>query len=612
MGNPTKELILNQIDFREYYQTELNDLGKINKEDGWTEHILCPFHEEKTPSFGVNVTTGQFKCFGCDTKGDIFAFHMEKYGVDFETALDALAKIAGLTQVRFVHPELGVPVKNYGYRDTDGTILYFVCRFEPKEFRPCSLNEKGQIIWRVKGIKPVPYRLPDFADAEMIIICEGEKDADTMRQLGFIATCKPNWTGDWNPDFAEYFNGKNVVILQDADEAGQKKALDAAKHISGADDTAVIVLPPFSDKPKYDVTDWINDGHTKEELQILIDQASFWEPPREKTLADFILPLADLVKMDIPERESIVEPFIKTQSLSMCYAKRGTGKTYFSMELALSVAKGEQFFVWDVPSARRVLFIDGEMPLIDLKTRLIYLARGHIPDTLDILPSELLWTEDCPLNLNNAADQKRINTMLADLEKADRRPELIIIDNLSSMSAGTEENSNSELDSLLQWLITLRHRGFAIVLIHHSGKNGEQRGASRREDLLDTSIKLVEPTPGAMPATGAKFQIEFTKLRGAKPDPDKIGVELGPSIDGCGYGEWTFDRRMQLAPMEQVLTLIRDESPATQEELAGLMGVSQPAVSRHVTTARSRGYLPKRGLILTREGKQFIDEKVPF
>src|SRR5437588_5000639 len=58
---------------------------------------LCPFHQEKTPSFNVDPQTRSFKCFGCGESGDVFHF-VEKYqNMDFVEAAEFLARRAGLT-----------------------------------------------------------------------------------------------------------------------------------------------------------------------------------------------------------------------------------------------------------------------------------------------------------------------------------------------------------------------------------------------------------------------------------------------------------------------------------------------------------------------------------
>jgi len=57
----------------------------------------CPFHKEKTPSFHVNPQRQIYRCFGCGAAGDVFNFVMEYEGVDFGTAVQMLARRAGVT-----------------------------------------------------------------------------------------------------------------------------------------------------------------------------------------------------------------------------------------------------------------------------------------------------------------------------------------------------------------------------------------------------------------------------------------------------------------------------------------------------------------------------------
>lgn len=57
---------------------------------------LCPFHDEKTPSFNVSPSRQTFHCFGCGQGGDVFSFIMEKENLSFREALETLAERAGV------------------------------------------------------------------------------------------------------------------------------------------------------------------------------------------------------------------------------------------------------------------------------------------------------------------------------------------------------------------------------------------------------------------------------------------------------------------------------------------------------------------------------------
>jgi DNA primase len=65
---------------------------------------LCPFHNEKSPSFNVNGDKGFFYCFGCQKKGDVFTFLMEYDGKSFTEAAESLAEMCGIEVPRVEEP----------------------------------------------------------------------------------------------------------------------------------------------------------------------------------------------------------------------------------------------------------------------------------------------------------------------------------------------------------------------------------------------------------------------------------------------------------------------------------------------------------------------------
>ena len=75
----------------------------------------------------------------------------------------------------------------------------------------------------MEGVERLPYRLPELlASPASVWIVEGEKDVETLRAIGQVATCNPGGAGKWLPAFSEYLKGKHVYFAADNDELGQK------------------------------------------------------------------------------------------------------------------------------------------------------------------------------------------------------------------------------------------------------------------------------------------------------------------------------------------------------------------------------------------------------
>ncbi len=73
---------------------------------------LCPFHNEKTPSFMVNPERQIFRCFGCGEAGDVLAFVMKQENIDFPNALRLLAGQAGVTLPEKITPTSHGPARS--------------------------------------------------------------------------------------------------------------------------------------------------------------------------------------------------------------------------------------------------------------------------------------------------------------------------------------------------------------------------------------------------------------------------------------------------------------------------------------------------------------------
>ncbi len=241
---------------------------------------------------------------------------------------------------------------------------------------------------------------------------------------------------------------------------------------------------------------------------------------------DSLWKASEFVARPIPEREWLIAPIFQHPGLGMIYSWRGSVKTFTAMSLAIAVARGEKWMGYSVPKARGSLYLDGEMPLADLRSRLDGMTRDGVPDNLYILASEDLAVTHRNINLAERSDRDELTKMFAELPNI----EFIVLDNWTSMVRGVDENDNSQMDPVKEWLITLRHGERSVLIIHHAGKAGGQRGGSAREDVIDWSAKLERrDTAGGKESY---FNFTFDKMRTGMPEDPQFVMRLNREEDG--------------------------------------------------------------------------------
>lgn len=290
------------------------------------------------------------------------------------------------------------------------------------------------------------------------------------------------------------------------------------------------------------------------------------------------LDLYELFGLDIRERGMVLDPIIPGKGLAMLYGARGIGKTQLACGTSYAVAAGTKFLKWEAPKPRRVLHIDGEMPASALRERFKQIMAGATvkpdPGMLNILSADLM-----ELGIGNLACQK----IQAELDAWLEGVELLVLDNLSSLTAVIRDNDAESWNPIQEWLLRLRRRGISVVLIHHAGKNGEQRGTSRREDVLDTSISLRRPSDYAA-IEGARFEVHFEKARGlhgdrVKPFEAKLEIRDGAT-------SWTI-KELEDVKLARVKALTEDG--CSVREIADETGFSKSAVQRMRDSIKEMG-----------------------
>lgn len=152
----------------------------------------CPFHNDKDPSFVVSPDRGNYYCFGCGAKGDIFSFVQEFEGLDFKGALKILANRAGVT------------LKNEGKENKDEkeklflilevATLFFQKKLGENEDVRNYLKKRGVVADTAKKWR-LGYAPNDWRELFDYLSSRGYKESDLLR-VGLIKKTDDNRTYD--------------------------------------------------------------------------------------------------------------------------------------------------------------------------------------------------------------------------------------------------------------------------------------------------------------------------------------------------------------------------------------------------------------------------------
>ena len=286
------------------------------------------------------------------------------------------------------------------------------------------------------------------------------------------------------------------------------------------------------------------------------------------------------IKVDFPPREELLSPWLPATGLAMIYAPRGIGKTFLALSIAYAVATGGSVLGWSAPKVKRVLYIDGEMTGRMLQDRLRTLVDSH-PKPISPAPFQILTRDMISLvNAEHPTSPPMPDLATArgqqDLESLAKSVDLIVIDNISTLCPQTKENEADAWEPVQKWALSMRGLGKAILFIHHAGKSGQQRGTSKREDILDTIISL-KPAPLRDPNSGAAFNVNFEKTRGF------YGEQAQPffaqlQVDRDGKQTW-----IKESPEPDTKSKVQSlcKQGLTQKAVAAELAVDKSTVSRY-------------------------------
>jgi predicted transcriptional regulator len=288
----------------------------------------------------------------------------------------------------------------------------------------------------------------------------------------------------------------------------------------------------------------------------------------------------------VPVCHKLMGDWWEVADYGFLYAPRGLGKSYFILALCHALSTGTSIAGWNIGAPVKITYVDGEMSQQDLQDRLRDLRLAN--KDLHVINHDVFFRENGTIFC--LSDEVSQNALLQDCYNHNSK--VLVLDNLSSLFRGVEENSADDWEVILSWLLKCRRYGISVVLIHHSGKDGSQRGTSRREDAAAWSIKLDAVGREDIVEGEVKFQAIFMKVR------------------HCGFPvttEWTLKFPSEETPnapitisveeksMEQAVLDLIQTGVDNNKDIADHLGLSAATITKLFQRLEKKGLAFKQG-----------------
>jgi len=409
------------------------------------------------------------------------------------------------------------PIAVFNYVDCDGsTLLYQVLKYPQRPNRPRfgarRPDGNGGWIWKLDGYdRRVLYRWPEllkYTDAT-IFFTEGEKDCDRIWSLDLCGTTTA--FGSWSIECVEALRGRDIIILQDNDEAGIERAREAARQLHGVANTLRIVLLP--DLPDGgDVSDWLDMGHSKDELIEVCFGAPLWEPsassPRPPKSEAPSPKAADKPKQPTalsyrrhrdannPAPKYLIKNLLPETGIGLLSGQSGTYKSFVGIKIAGAVGTGQPFAGHTIKRQGAALIFASE-------------GAGELPIRLEALSEAEHGGRVLPVYYCDAAvrllDKASVASVIAtakaaadDAQRDHKLPlVLILFDTIiaaAQFAKAGDENDAVVGQKLMAALAEISRATSTFVLgIDHFGKAVETgtRGTSAKEAAADVVMALL-------------------------------------------------------------------------------------------------------------------------
>lgn len=439
-------------------------------------------------------------------------------------------------------------VATYPYVDEADDLLFEVVRMAPKDFRqrrPDPTSSDGWS-WSTKGVRRVVYRLPAVIAATQagrrVFIVEGEKDVHAIEAAGEVATCNPGGAKKWRPEYAPAFAGAEVVIVADRDEPGREHARMVQTALEGVAKSVTIVEPAAGK----DAADHLSEGLTLEQF-VSSEPAA---PERKKFRSG--QEIFESAPVEVPW---CWDGYAAFGTVTLFAGRHKGGKSTLLFELIGAMCEERDDFLGHPLNPGTVVLLTEEGPET-LRPKLAPISENgrtmlRVLSRADVTPrGDYDWTRA---------------VREAGAEAREWGARLVIVDTFAFWAQIRDENDNSLMQEVVSVLAELTTQGLAVIVVHHSRKEGGEdgnaiRGASSLQGAVDIIVEMVKPAQDADEEASTDRELRSIGRFPGIPEALRLKMKDGRYVV---IGEGTKAAMKNLAGEAKVLQVIKDAYPET-------------------------------------------------
>jgi RecA-family ATPase len=467
----------------EHVLTALERAG-CNPEQGNTGSYsaLCPAHGDHNPSLSVSEGDDGRVLMHCHADCEIdmvmAALNLPMSALFAPDAKAGTGKSKNRARRRI--QDLGRIVDIYPY-EAGGTLLFQVCRYEPdgrKTFRQRRPDGHGGWIWNLQGVDPVLYRLAEVRQAvkekRRIWVVEGEKDVESLRAVGEVATCNPGGAGKWSKKLARDLHGASeVIVVMDHDPVGLRHAVAVMSSLEGNE---VDRLSLVRAKEGKDISDHLEAGlGLDDRVEVDLDQArseAAHTQDRNRKLAVLSAAELDARIRSAPTPQFLMKRIWAQDAYGVIGAQDKAGKTFIVLDAAVSVSSGTDWLgSYPIERPGPVLVVLGEGGDRKMHRRLVAIARSR---GLEFKELDIHLCFRVP-HLGDHEDLDEVAELLAH-----HQPALVIVDPLYLAARRAKGSQLIDMGEHLEEIQLLaQEAAAALMVVHHWNQTGSGTGPER-------------------------------------------------------------------------------------------------------------------------------------